>query len=107
MKFFFKLLAAAERNPSRKRRPVRFLTSLLSKGNDADVVALCLSDSFPLLQPVPFQLMCQLRQVGTGWGSQRGSFSLSHETWGLLKGSISVPALGEKPQWVSRVTQSS
>lgn len=98
MKFFFRLLAAAERNPPRKRRPVHFLTGLLSKGNDAVVVALCLSDSFPLLQPAPFQLVCQLRQAGTGWGSQRGSFSLSHETWGLLKELRlrSVPALREK-----------
>lgn len=99
MKVFLRLLAVVERNPSRKRRAVHFLTSLLSKGNRAGVVALCLSDSFLLLQPAPFQLVCQLRQAGTGWGSQRGSFSLSHETQGLLKGLRPrlVPALGEKP----------
>lgn len=41
---FLRLLAAAERNPSRKRKLVHFLRSLLSKGNDAGVAAL---DSFP------------------------------------------------------------
>lgn len=50
------------------------MTSLISKGNDVGVVAICLSDFLPPLQPAPFHLMCQLR-CETGWGSQSSGWN--------------------------------
>lgn len=70
LKFFFRLLAAAEKNPSRenKTRSVHFWPSLLYKGNEAHVVALLLSDSLPLLQPVPFPACVPIQ---SDWGGMR------------------------------------
>lgn len=70
LKFFFRLLKSAEKNLSRKNktRSVHFRPSLLYKGNEAHVVALCLSDSLPLLQPVPFPACVPIQ---TDWDRMR------------------------------------